>query len=64
MAESVPSDSRRGMFVRSFCLMSSDAKSILGTIYKVSLSGIYWETRGEGEVTYNEGSGGGSRHIF
>ena len=34
-----------GMFVRSFCLMSSDAKSILGTIYKVSLSRIYWETR-------------------
>ena len=30
-------------FVRSFCfcLMSSDAKSILGTIYKVSLSWIY-----------------------
>ena len=23
-------------FVRSFCLMSSDAKSVLGTIYKVS----------------------------
>ena len=30
-------------FVRSFCfcLMSSDAKSILGTIYKVSLFWIY-----------------------
>ena len=28
-------------FVRSFCLMSSDAKSILGTIYKISLSWVY-----------------------
>ena len=47
-------------FVRSFCfcLMSSDAKSILGTIYKVSLFGyIIVKTMGE---TGGGGGGGGS----
>ena len=33
----------------SSCLMSSDAKSILGTIYKVSLSWIYHSSNQRGE---------------